>query len=108
MTFSDGFNALIVWKDLPPEQLQDPEFEPCRYKLLIDATEDGGALRMLQALQLVPEGVLGNGWLAWENWGLEACGVLPICYATALASKTYESISQYHREAAACVFSLMP
>jgi len=37
--------------------LQDPEFEPCRYKLLIDATEDGGALRMLQALQLVPEGV---------------------------------------------------
>lgn len=48
-------------KDLPPELLQDADFEPCRYKLLIDATEDGGALRLLQSLQLIPEGLAAAG-----------------------------------------------
>ena len=34
---------------------QDASYEPCRYKLIIDETEDGGAVRMLQAAQLLPE-----------------------------------------------------
>lgn len=42
-------------EDVPPEDLQDASYEPCRYKLIIDETEDGGAVRMLQAAQLLPE-----------------------------------------------------
>ncbi|CAL1163139.1 unnamed protein product [Cladocopium goreaui] len=40
--------------DLPPEDLQDARYEPCRYKLIIDETEDGGAVRILQAAGLLP------------------------------------------------------
>eukprot|EP00435_Cladocopium_sp_Y103_P056642 s671_g19.t1 len=36
-------------------QLQDARYEPCRYKLIIDETEDGGAVRILQAAGLLSE-----------------------------------------------------
>lgn len=55
------FHPWCLVEDLPPELLQDADFEPCRYKLLIDATEDGGALRLLQSLQLIPEGPAAAG-----------------------------------------------
>ena len=62
MSFSAG-------QDLPPEPLTDADFEPCRYKLLIDATEDGGALRVLQSLRMIPEGRGHGGHGAMGPWG---------------------------------------
>ena len=59
LPFRPGFSPRFR-EDLPPEPLTDADFEPCRYKLLIDATEDGGALRVLQSLQMIPEGCHGT------------------------------------------------
>ena len=40
--------------DIPAADLQDANYEPCRYKLIIDETEDGGAVRILQLAGLLP------------------------------------------------------
>ena len=40
--------------DLPERDLRDANYEPCRYKLIIDETEDGGAVRVLQSAGLFP------------------------------------------------------
>eukprot|EP00439_Symbiodinium_sp_Y106_P049540 s2586_g6.t1 len=40
--------------DIPEADLQDANYEPCRYKLIIDETEDGGAVRILQLAGLLP------------------------------------------------------
>ena len=41
-------------RDLPERDLKDANYEPCRYKLIIDETEDGGAVRVLQSAGLFP------------------------------------------------------
>ncbi|CAE7399437.1 unnamed protein product [Symbiodinium natans] len=41
-------------EDIPVSDLQDANYEPCRYKLIIDETEDGGAVRILQSAGIFP------------------------------------------------------
>eukprot|EP00438_Fugacium_kawagutii_P003781 Skav236303 [mRNA] locus=scaffold679:27245:37466:+ [translate_table: standard] len=53
----------------------DATYEPCRYKLIIDETEDGGAVRIMQAAKLLPEQwefleVSDLPGAAWEHMGV--------------------------------------
>ena len=41
-------------RDIPDADLKDANYEPCRYKLIIDETEDGGALRVMHSSGLLP------------------------------------------------------